>query len=68
MSSFLEARSDALVSMQHATWLAFLIWLHDAGYALRLKNMKAGGQFVLEPFMKPITPEHLARWIGQLAD
>lgn len=67
-AEFLEARSDATVSMQHATWLAFLIWLHDEGYALRVRNMKAGGQFVLEPRDKSSMPTNLAIWIAQLVD
>jgi len=67
-SEFLEARSDAEISSQHASWLAFLIWLHDAGYALRLKSKEAGVQFLLEPYVAPNAPVSLARWIGQLCN
>jgi two-component system probable response regulator PhcQ len=67
-AEFLEARSDAKISTQHASWLAFLIWLHDAGYALRLKNLESGVQFTLEPFVTTNAPDSLANWIGQLCN
>jgi len=67
-SEFLEARSDAEISTQHASWLAFLIWLHDAGYALSLKNMETGVQFSLEPFVNAKAPVNLAQWIEQLCN
>ncbi len=65
-AEFIEARSDIPVSIQHASWLAFLIWLHDAGYCLRLQNLEAGVQFVLEPFVKPNTPVSLVSWFARL--
>jgi two-component system probable response regulator PhcQ len=65
-SEFLEARSDAKISTQHASWLAFLIWLHDAGYTLRLKNLETGIHFTLESFEMPKSPVSLVHWIGQL--
>lgn len=65
-SEFLEARSDAEISTQHASWLAFLIWLHDAGYALRFQNTEAGVQFSVEPIMTTNAPVSLVIWIGQL--
>jgi two-component system probable response regulator PhcQ len=67
LAEFLEARSDAHVSIQHASWLAFLIWLHDAGFSLRLEHLEAGVQFFLEPFVKPNAPVSLVSWIGQLS-
>jgi two-component system probable response regulator PhcQ len=67
-AEFLEARSDATVSAQHAAWLAFLIWLHDAGYSLRLKNLEHGVQFTLEPFFIPNAPVSLVNWFGRLCN
>ncbi|WP_052177716.1 response regulator [Methylotenera sp. G11] len=66
-SEFLEVRTDAEISTQHASWLAFLIWLHDARYTLRLKNLETGVQFSLEPIMTTDAPASLVRWIGQLS-
>jgi two-component system probable response regulator PhcQ len=65
-AEFLEGRSDAQVSMQHASWLAYLIWLHDAGYSLHLKNSEAGVQFSLKPFLTPHAPVSLVNWFGRL--
>jgi len=67
-AEFLEARSDAKISPQHASWLAYLIWLYDAGYALRLKNLETGIQFVLEPLVVSDAPVDLVTWIGQLCN
>jgi two-component system probable response regulator PhcQ len=65
-SEFLEGRSDAQVSMQHASWLAYLIWLHDAGYSLHHKNSETGVQFSLQPLLTPHAPVSLVNWFGRL--
>jgi len=67
-AEFLEAQSGAQISVQHASWLAFLIWLHDAGYSLRLTNLEAGVQFTLEPLVTPNTPVDLVNWFEQLCN
>jgi two-component system probable response regulator PhcQ len=67
-AEFLEARSDAQVSAQHASWLAFLIWLHDAGYTLQLKNLETGVQFTMEPFLAPNAQVSLVKWFDRLCN
>jgi two-component system probable response regulator PhcQ len=67
-AEFLEARSDAQVSAQHASWLAFLIWLHDAGYTLQLKNLETGVQFTMQPFFAPNAQVSLVKWFDRLCN
>jgi two-component system probable response regulator PhcQ len=67
-AEFLEARSDASVSGQHASWLAFLIWLHDAGYSLRAVPSETEIQFILEASVIPVAPDSLASWIDQFCN
>jgi two-component system probable response regulator PhcQ len=67
-AEFLETPSDAPVSPQHVTWLAFLIWLHGLGCSLQLTKLESGVQCRLEKSAKPVTQERLAVWIEQFCD
>lgn len=64
---FLEAASDASVSERHATWLAYLIWLHGAGMSLQSTKTDSGLEMRLcAP--TALTTERLANWISQFCD
>ena len=66
-AEFLQARSDAAISDQHVTWLAFLIWLHDAGYALKIAKTGSGIQLLLESAVEPAPANELTNWIVRLS-
>lgn len=67
LTEFIEARSDAEISAQHVSWLAFLIWLHDAGYSLRIANTASGIQMVLASAVTPMTSDDLVAWIERMS-
>ena len=67
-AEFLEAPSKAPVSPQHASWLAFLIWLHDQGWSLQLSKQESGMQCRLVASAQPISQVRLADWIEQFCD
>jgi hypothetical protein len=67
-AEFLEATSNAPVSPQHVSSLAFLIWLHGLGWSLRLEKLETGIQCRLEKSTKPISQKRLAVWIDQFCD
>ena len=68
LAEFLEMPSDAPVSPQHVSWLAFLIWLHGLGWSLQLTKLETGIQYRLEACTKPVSQERLAVWIDQFCD
>lgn len=67
-AEFLETPSDAPVSPQHVSWLAFLIWLHGQGWSLQMTKPETGMQCRLETAAKPVSPARLAAWIDQFCD
>ena len=67
-AEFLETPSNAPVSPQHISWLAFLIWLHGKGGSLQLTKQETGMQCRLELGAKPISTGSLAAWIDQFCD
>ncbi|MES1982777.1 MAG: response regulator [Pseudomonadota bacterium] len=67
-AEFLEMPSNAAVSSQHVSWLAFLIWLYGWGWSLQLTRQEIGMQCRLEKSVRPVTQPNLAAWIEQLCD
>lgn len=67
-AEFMEAPSNAPVSPQHVSWLAYLIWLHGLGCSLQLNKLETGVQCRLETSVKPVSRERLAVWIDQLCE
>ncbi len=67
-AEFMEARTDTPISAEHVSWLAFLIWLNDAGYSLHPIKLEASIQFTLKALGIPKEPVDLAGWIHQLSD
>lgn len=68
LGEFLETPCDAPVSPQHASWLAFLIWLHGLGWSSHVTKLEAGLQCRLAPSAVPASPARLAEWIDQFCD
>ena len=63
MAEYLEQPSNIPVSAQHATWLAFLIWLDSLGLALKLSQTEGGIEGrVIKPEV-PVSAMRLAAWI-----
>jgi two-component system probable response regulator PhcQ len=67
-SEFLETPSHAVVSSEHASWLALLIWLYGLGWSLQLTKLETGVQCRLEKSVKPVSQARLANWIDQFCD
>ena len=67
-AEFLESPSDAPVSPQHVSWLAFLIWLHGLDWSLQLTKQEAGMRCRLEAVLQPAVKVRLADWIEQFCD
>lgn len=66
-AEFLETRSDAVISEQHVSWLAFLIWLHDAGYSIQIAKAGSSIQLSLESSVAPASPSTLTDWMVRLS-
>jgi two-component system probable response regulator PhcQ len=67
-AEFLETQSNAPVSPQHVSWLAFLIWLHGKGWSLQLTKQDSAMHCRLEIFAQPGSMPHLAAWIDQFCN
>lgn len=67
-AEFLESPSDAQVSAQHASWLAFLILLHGMGRSLQLSKLESGVQCRMAASGAQASPAPLAAWIEQFSD
>jgi two-component system probable response regulator PhcQ len=67
-AEFLETPSDAPVSPQHVSWLAFLIWLHDLGWTLQLTKTGTGMQCRLQAATQAVSPARMADWIEQFCN
>jgi two-component system probable response regulator PhcQ len=67
-AEFLEFPSSEEISALHVSWVAFLIWLHDLGWALKIVKQERGIQCHLEKSAKPVEQERLAVWIEQFCD
>jgi len=68
LAEFLETPCDAAVSAQHASWLAFLIWLHSEGCGLSVSKVESGLQCRTEASVNPIPGPRIAEWIDQFCD
>jgi two-component system probable response regulator PhcQ len=64
---FLEMPSDAPVSARHVSWLAYLLWLQDAGKSLQVTRTDAGMHCRVAPAAS-LSTERLATWISQFCD
>lgn len=67
-AEFLETPSNAPISPQHVSWMAFLIWLHGLGWSLQLTKLETGIQCRLDKSTQPVSKERLAAWIDQFCD
>jgi len=67
-AEFLETPSNADVSPQHVSWLAFLIWLHDMGWSVQLTKQDNVLQCKLEVSSQPVPVARLADWIDQFCN
>jgi two-component system probable response regulator PhcQ len=65
LTEFLETPSYTSVSVQHASWLAFLIWLDGRGCSLHTTRSGIGLQARLVQAESPISSARLAAWIEQ---
>lgn len=67
-AEFLETPSNAPVSPQHISWLAFLIWLHGLGWSLQLTKQETGIQCRLETCAESVSMARLAAWIDEFCN
>ena len=67
-SEFLETPSNAPVSQQHVSWLAFFIWLQGLGWSLQLTKLETGMQCRLTKSVESLSQERLAVWIDQFCN
>jgi len=67
-AEFLETPSDAPISAQHVSWLAFLIWLHGTGNTLQLTKQDDGMRGRLIPCAETISQVRMADWIERFCD
>lgn len=67
-AEFLESPSNAPVSPPHASWLAFLIWLHGMGRSLHITKQGPGLQFRLDTGAQVVSTARMAAWIDQFCD
>lgn len=67
-AEFLETPSNAPVSPQHVSWLAFLIWLHGLGWSLQLTKQETGMQCRLETCAESVSMARLAAWIDEFCN
>jgi len=67
-SEFLAGQCESPVSMQHASWLAYLIWLHTQGHSLQVESHANGMRLRPSQPAPPLTQEKLAIWIENFLD
>jgi two-component system probable response regulator PhcQ len=65
LAEFLETQANEAISMQHAVWLAFLIWLDGIGGAILLARTESGLQCRIVKQDATSVPPRLAAWIEQ---
>lgn len=68
LAEFLETSNQTPVSPQHASWLAFLIRLHEQGYSLQLTSQTSGLHCRLEKTAPPAGPDRLAEWVERFCN
>lgn len=64
-AEFLETPCNELVSMRHASWLAFLLWFGGQSGTVQLTRSEAGMQCRLVKHDALVVPTDLAVWIEQ---
>lgn len=63
MAEYLETQSNIVVSVEHAAWLAFLLWLDSRTLALDLSRSDPGIQCRVVARETPVSSDWLAAWI-----
>ncbi len=66
-SEFLGSPCNVAISPAHINWLAFLLWLHSAGYALQFTRLDAGIECRLTQ-TSHVSPNRLTAWIEQFCE